>query len=584
MDTEILKKLEELKIPNDIIQSIQDTKSITLSLDEEEIIRIEITKDLAYDLYCDDFLATSNYREVGMLDVIYSNVSTNIFDKTYEYAEYHKERVRRGRYDAHSVPHQTALVCYILSKANDLKYNKYETIYDVKDPVPFQVYKNLIKKSHEGIEVYTKDNEGNIIAGLLEEIKVRKSMFGMDVHALISIVSKGAKKYVRGKVDIQIHPKEFIKSMEDMGLSLITPELKKELTEMGKKYIEMTKKPTYCECHGEVYTQGRVSDIRHAVNSRVMIDVESMRLLNPMIPNSWYQGDIFTNNECIGEGVPEDMLWMCSPYVYGFSFGNKIWCRMTLKDLSDIIFSENAFDELIIPQATKDVFVASLTHDMPSLDSISDKGAGKIFLLYGAPGVGKTMTAESVSEFLRKPLYFVSVGELGVNPEQLETSLDNVMKIANSWDAIILLDEVDVFAVKREGASIERNAMTAIFLRMLERYSGIMFMTTNLLNNLDDAFISRATAVIKYNDLSKTNKAKIWQGIIEKVINLNTIKVNCSSIDLKELSEYDLNGRVIKNTIRLAYSLAASKNEALSMKHIRTALKLRQCNNIQQRQ
>lgn len=187
------------------------------------------------------------------------------------------------------------------------------------------------------------------------------------------------------------------------------------------------------------------------------------------------------------------------------------------------------------------------------------------------------MTAESVAEFLQKPLYYVSVGELGIRPEELENSLDKVMKVANSWDAIILLDEVDVFAVKRDGASIERNAMTAIFLRLLERYSGIMFMTTNLLNNLDDAFISRSTAIIKYEELASQDRAKIWLNLFDKVEKLNTIKLDeFLKDDIEELSSHNINGRVIKNTVRLAYSLALSKKESLSLKHIETALNLRQ--------
>ena len=187
------------------------------------------------------------------------------------------------------------------------------------------------------------------------------------------------------------------------------------------------------------------------------------------------------------------------------------------------------------------------------------------------------MTAESVAEFLQKPLYFVSVGELGVNPSALEGSLDKVMKVATSWDAIVLLDEVDVFAVNREGASIERNAMTAIFLRMLERYSGVMFMTTNLLDNLDPAFISRATAVIKYDDLTAKDRESIWFKILEKAKSLNEVTISNDVYEaLPILAKEKINGRVIKNTIRLAYTLALSTNDKiLHLEHINSALQLR---------
>lgn len=172
------------------------------------------------------------------------------------------------------------------------------------------------------------------------------------------------------------------------------------------------------------------------------------------------------------------------------------------------------------------------------------------------------MTAESVAEYLKKPLYYVSVGELGINPNQLEEALEDVMAVVTKWDAVMLLDEVDVFAVKRDGASIERNAMTAIFLRMLERYSGVLFMTTNLKDNLDPAFISRSTATIAYNALTVADRIKIWTSILNKAEKVGSVDVAKETYaTIKTFAANDINGRVIKNAVRLAYSLAISRDD-----------------------
>lgn len=568
--------LEKIKIPRNIIEVIKSLDSIELLEDKENILKIKLSPDVAYELYCEDFIESSSYNIVNMMDIVYSSCRDDSFNRAYRRASDIPSLIANDKIEDANTNLIAYLVCYILVKVNDHKYSKLKTIEDVTDPVPFQIYMNLLNKSKDNIEVYT-NVEGIKYAGILQRIRTEKSMMGVSVYADINIISKSNADYVEGIIDIQICPNAFVSNLEDLGLHAVTDEIKAELTKRGRKYVELTKEPTYCECHGEGYSQGWMEDIRHRIDSRVMIDVAAFKLLNPTVNNVWFEGELLYSDDIIGKDVPEDMLWACAPAVYGFSFGNKVWCKMFVENMKDIVFADNAFDDLIIPEEYKELFVASLTNDMPSLDSISGKGAGKIFLLYGAPGVGKTMTAESVAEFLRKPLYFVSVGELGVDPESLEKSLDKVMKVASSWDAIILLDEVDVFAVKREGASIERNAMTAIFLRMLERYTGVMFMTTNLLNNLDDAFISRSTAVIKYNDLTASDRANIWESLIYKVRDLKTIGIDCSEIDLKELAKHDINGRVIKNTVRLAYSLAASKKEPLSMKHIEAALRFRQC-------
>jgi SpoVK/Ycf46/Vps4 family AAA+-type ATPase len=175
------------------------------------------------------------------------------------------------------------------------------------------------------------------------------------------------------------------------------------------------------------------------------------------------------------------------------------------------------------------------------------------------------MTAESVAEFLHKPLYFVTVGELGTSPKAMESTLNQIMDIAQSWDSVVLLDEVDVFAVKREGSDIERNAMTAILLRLLERFSGVMFMTTNLKENLDPAFISRSTGVISYDALSAELRAKIWSNLLHKATMVGSeISVDPELYNqLNILANHDINGREIKNAIRLGYALAMDTEEKI---------------------
>jgi hypothetical protein len=47
-------------------------------------------------------------------------------------------------------------------------------------------------------------------------------------------------------------------------------------------------------------------------------------------------------------------------------------------------------------------------------------------------------------------------------------------------DLVILLDEADVFMQSRDSKSLERNKFVAIFLRLLEYFEGILFLTTNV--------------------------------------------------------------------------------------------------------
>jgi hypothetical protein len=69
---------------------------------------------------------------------------------------------------------------------------------------------------------------------------------------------------------------------------------------------------------------------------------------------------------------------------------------------------------------------------------------------------------------LRKPLYVVSAGDLGTNAHTLDQALTKIFALAPVWNAVVLIDEADVFLEERSAANIERNAMVAVFLRQIE--------------------------------------------------------------------------------------------------------------------
>ena len=93
--------------------------------------------------------------------------------------------------------------------------------------------------------------------------------------------------------------------------------------------------------------------------------------------------------------------------------------------------------------------------------------------------MGKTLTAEAVAELLHKPLYSLSLGTLGTTAGELERKLGEVMNLSARWDALILLDEADSFLETRSStSSLERNAMVSVMLKLVEYFSGILFLTS----------------------------------------------------------------------------------------------------------
>jgi len=191
-------------------------------------------------------------------------------------------------------------------------------------------------------------------------------------------------------------------------------------------------------------------------------------------------------------------------------------------------------------------------------------------LLEGSPGVGKTLTAEAVADKLYRPLYSVSGGQLGETAEEVELALSMILELAAKWDAVLLLDECDVFLEKRGVNSLRRNGTVSVFLRLLEYYTGVLFMTTNRVDTIDPAFQSRIHLTIEYPKLSEAARCQIWKQFLA----INCPDTTIGDQEIQVLAKVDLNGREIKNLIKTAQLLAGHENVALDIEHCQTVLQV----------
>jgi hypothetical protein len=266
--------------------------------------------------------------------------------------------------------------------------------------------------------------------------------------------------------------------------------------------------------------------------------------------------------------LPDCLVAMTWPTVPGFSLQARTWGVVMVQGTKNVEFNEKAYDALVMSESRKKLIRALVTsHDgKESIDVIAGKGEGSIFLLHGPPGVGKTLTAEAIAEMLHKPLYVVSMGELGTSPESLEERLQDILDLCIPWKALVLIDEAEMLLERRTKNDIVRNAMVCVMLRLLEYYSGILFLTTNRVESLDPAFQSRVTCALRYDPLSFESRKEIWSTM------MNRLNVHMPSAVVDDLAKVDINGRQIKNTLQLALALARHEGIPVSPKHLRETL------------
>lgn len=158
---------------------------------------------------------------------------------------------------------------------------------------------------------------------------------------------------------------------------------------------------------------------------------------------------------------PDDYI-LLPRRVIGYSFRDRRFLRLNVELLKPIIKSEHVFRDLKIDQDHKRmiraVVRAHFQEHKPSLDLIQGKGSGLVILLHGAPGVGKTATAEAVAQANNKPLFVITCGHLGFEPTKVEEKLRQIFRLAHIWDCVLLLDEADVFLARRDLSDLKRNA------------------------------------------------------------------------------------------------------------------------------
>lgn len=139
-----------------------------------------------------------------------------------------------------------------------------------------------------------------------------------------------------------------------------------------------------------------------------------------------------------------------------------------------------------------------------------------ILNFYGKPGTGKSMTAEAVAKALGKKVYHINYSELeskyvGETPKNIRKAFE----CATKDDAVLIFDEADSFLGKRlssvtQSADYGVNITRSVLLMELEKFSGVVVFTTNLISNYDEAFKRRILLSVYFEMPDEEARAVIW--------------------------------------------------------------------------
>lgn len=181
----------------------------------------------------------------------------------------------------------------------------------------------------------------------------------------------------------------------------------------------------------------------------------------------------------VKQDLSDQDLALLPSRLFVYALRERKFVNADIKCLKPIKPLERPFDNLKIEEKHKEMIqsivfehfekkklqkkAADTNRELSDQDFIRGKGKGLVILLHGAPGVGKTATAEALSYVYNKPLFPITCGDLGIEPEDVEENLSEIFRLANLWDCMLLLDEAEIFLSHREKKddNLQRNALVS---------------------------------------------------------------------------------------------------------------------------
>ncbi|RYP69002.1 hypothetical protein DL769_005389 [Monosporascus sp. CRB-8-3] len=542
-----------------------------------------------------------------------SSVATNA-DKIYELP-------RRDRRISDASQHARFTIGYMESRK--LQDTSEEFDIEISDEIQFKHLHHLYPPKSI---VYTKDEGGwrAYKVGRVE-VGARPEVDAMHVHAHYLDFDKTGERLVPHLNVLAIPPYSSVRAigtlelLPDWYILKTSGGLDAELMRRGKAFWDFRGPPTCREYTGDAWPTSLENDplrviIDHSTSSKhervSSISRPNGRSCTACLGKSLdlgpYGEDIRHDSDTCSKdrqsqgwgGITANhdprLLLFCPSRVWAFCLRYRTWKMIQFQDLKKMTYREVDMNQVRLKKQHKDLLTSLVStffdnhkggqgslsgHSGVEPDALrvhrganvllqGETGTGKTFLVGRVPGTPLSSpppadsTTECLAEKHEKPLYAVTCGHLGTEPEMLEERLCEALLCAANWGAILLLDEVDYFLRERHDIhDLRQNALLSIFRYQLERSEALVFLTASRDSCPDKCFESRMDLALRLPKLSFVYQQEIWRGVMKDLNHYNTDLENFISHNLEALDGglySNMNGRQIQSCLKAAVALARS--------------------------
>ncbi len=253
--------------------------------------------------------------------------------------------------------------------------------------------------------------------------------------------------------------------------------------------------------------------------------------------------------------------------------------RLHIGDFADVVPVGQGLEDLVLPEeslARLREMIAGFRHREKVLRQWGfaakvGRGGGWTALFYGPPGTGKTMAAGIVARELGLEVYRVDLSRVvDKYIGETEKHLARVFDEAERGQVMLLFDEADSLFGRRTsgGTATDRYANMEVnyLLQRMERYEGVVVLTTNNERLLDEAFRRRLRYTVHFPMPDVAERERIWRGMVPLEAEVE------GELDFGWLARtYEMSGGHIRNAVLRAAYMAAEEGGGLSQERLRRA-------------
>lgn len=284
--------------------------------------------------------------------------------------------------------------------------------------------------------------------------------------------------------------------------------------------------------------------------------------------NYWFakQGVLFLEEVKEGEPLMSGKLILPTEIVHLLSYGEqlkpKFGANFPAKEITtqlqwnDLVINENIHSQI-------NQIRLWIKHQRVLLEEWEmnrNVAPGYRALFYGPSGTGKTLTATLLGKEFNRPVFRIDLSQIvSKYIGETEKNLEKIFTQAENKEWILLFDEADALFGKRTStkSSNDRyaNQEVSYLLQRVEQFNGLVILTSNFKNNIDDAFLRRFNSIVKFSKPTIEERLRLWTNSKPKGVAID------ENLLQQLATQYELTGAQIVSVLMHASLMAIDKQQ-----------------------